>query len=394
MQNSEPCFFLEKIPGEMRNRIYDYALSGENGEMTLHSSDMIAPLRRFRGGKQESKVMHELRLLEQYVDATEPVVEEQQSSIDQKEGCVVVLESELQRLRRAGRAQTDESRGLGELGEEIPNLENEVDQMLTYIRVAKRGSRVIRSDYLLRSKEGEAPVFRDMQNLFSLSRTCKQIREECSGLVYEFNKVKFIVGTEENRTEDDRKEVLDKHFEYILERQLKLGELKMGLIIDFGFVPRLGAAPGLFRFNATIREYQSHLRKLRKACPLMEIHFFTDQGSQQLGVEKHVAWKIVLDGPESVVAQFDAQLAASHNVSKISLSSHRLREHQSARVIATEVLSRGSQRYQAVYVTRATTFGIDMRSQPLYAVKPPDHPASTFPAPTTQINSTSNLSCP
>ncbi|KXT18662.1 hypothetical protein AC579_2680 [Pseudocercospora musae] len=307
----EPCFFLHKIPGEMRNRIYDYALLGKNGAMTLRSSGMIVSSRRRGGDGQESKAMTELQVLEEFIDATEPILKEEQSIIDRKKQRVKELEVGLQRLLRTVRAKVSKSRELGQLTDEISALEDEVDEMSTKIQTAKRDARVIRTDYLLGSREGESPVFRDMQNLFALSRTCKQIREECSGLVYEFNKVKFMVDTETHRTKNGRRQVLHKQLQYILKRQLELAELKTGLIIDFGFVPGATTTVAFFDFNLTIQEYQGRLRNLKKASPSMEIHFQVSVASQQHPcLEKVVSWELMLDTPESVVAQYDAQLAA------------------------------------------------------------------------------------
>ncbi|KAF7195197.1 hypothetical protein HII31_03403 [Pseudocercospora fuligena] len=310
MENLEPCFFLEKIPGEMRNRIYDYALLGENGEMTLRSSDMIAPLRLLGEGEQESKTMFELQMLEEHLDATDLAFRKQQSIIAEKKKRATELEDDLHRLRRTVRARGEKTRELERLREEIPSLENGAEQMSTSIEVAKRNIRAIRTDQLLGSRQGESPVFRDMQKLFALSRTCKQIRAECFKLVYEFNKVKFVVGTEEGRTKSNQQDIVHKHLRYISERQLKLAELKMGLIIDFGVIER-GPGAALYQLYWTVREYQDRLRKLRKASPSMAIHFQTEEASQQqAGLKKNVSWSILLDTPESVLAQFDARLAA------------------------------------------------------------------------------------
>ncbi|KXT07701.1 hypothetical protein AC578_10165 [Pseudocercospora eumusae] len=314
MEDPGPCFFLEKIPGEMRNRIYDYALLGEDGEMTLRSSDIITPLRSREGGEQESTAMSEVRMLEEHVDATERVLRKQQFIIDAKKKRAMELDGDHQRLCQKLRAKVEKPRQLKTLRKEISNLESEAEQMLTDIQVTKRRARAIRTDNLLGSREGESPVFRDMQKLFALSRTCKQIRNECSKLVYELNKVKFIVGTQEGRTEKARQEILHKHLQYILDRQLKLGELRMGLVIDFGVIPRIRGVP-FFAFRPFTRQYQDRLRKLKKASSSMEIHFQTEETSQQQQqqqqlLRKDVSWKLALDSPESVVAQLDAQLAA------------------------------------------------------------------------------------
>ncbi|KAF7198421.1 hypothetical protein HII31_00160 [Pseudocercospora fuligena] len=35
-------------------------------------------------------------------------------------------------------------------------------------------------------------VFRDISNVLALTRTCKQIHNECSTLAYELNRIKFV----------------------------------------------------------------------------------------------------------------------------------------------------------------------------------------------------------
>ncbi|KAF7195218.1 hypothetical protein HII31_03424 [Pseudocercospora fuligena] len=236
------CYFLDKIPGELRNRIYEYALVGQDGEAVLKYCILVPSQSAVTKGKsREPRRKH----LEQEIFS-------------------------------------------GMLGIEPAKP----DSFFRGSPFAVEGGRI--------GKEREA--FTDENNIFALSRTCKQIHEECSGLVYEYNKVKFVAMPFSNEPSMQLK--------HIAARQAESGELQEGVIIDAGEFDCTHASTEI---DSYIVANQESLRKLRKSCKSLALHFhITDMvlPPEYRTQRDQVVCKLVIDSPESVVAQVDAMLVA------------------------------------------------------------------------------------
>ncbi|KAF7195221.1 hypothetical protein HII31_03427 [Pseudocercospora fuligena] len=308
----QECLFLERIPSEIRNRIYEYALTGDDGEATLQFCVLIPKPPTLTREQRRDKETAKLARLERHNETLSQLYTELRSArTDAEEQKVRIkeLEEDLREMDWDLWYKTDKMRALDRMRIGLANLEGDVSRMYSRIAVEQRDRENLLypeempthpkdpcSVYTEEENVRKATLsFRDIDNMFALSRTCRQIYQECSALVYEYNEIKFVSRNAVERSSCND-EFLDQDLKHIVQQHTKNSKLRNGVVIDLGSFESL---PGSHTFNAHIRKNQESLRKLQKSCKSLTLQY-RSQG---------VAFKLLLNRPESVLTQVDDTMA-------------------------------------------------------------------------------------
>ncbi|EME79258.1 uncharacterized protein MYCFIDRAFT_199077 [Pseudocercospora fijiensis CIRAD86] len=316
------CRFLEGIPGEIRNRIYEYALTGNNGEATLQFGVLVPPTLPPREQRREKKAAKLMRL-QQHNETLSRLKSEHRSrqiDFDEEKARIEELEEDIREIDRESRYKTDKTRALDGMRIRLASLEGNVSRITSTIEIKDRSRKSLLhpeeasthikgpSSIYIEDENVKKAVhsFRDIDNMFALSRTCKQMHQECSALVYEYNKIRFVMRNVVKGSFFDEN-FFDQDLKHIVQQQTKYNKLNRVIIDLGGLESSLG---GTRTLKAHMRKNQESLRKLHKSCKSLTLQYESEIRQVGLRSKHKLAFKLLLDHPESVLSQFNETLTS------------------------------------------------------------------------------------